>query len=165
MAYRIDEACNENWDAMELGEQGRRFCQACEHDVIDATNMTKREFEAAFHAASSGKVCARFRANPVGDGIFRRELPRPRALGSFVLLSSLLASACGSEAPLEPEREPEPAVVVEALAEAAEAQEQPGVEAPPEEAAPTAEERPAEPVAAPAPQPVPSTRMGGVRHL
>lgn len=171
MAYRIDEACTEDWDAMEQNGRGR-FCQACKHDVIDATNMTKREFDEAFKA-SSGNVCARFRANPLGDGVFRRELPRPRALGSFVLLSTLLASACGNEAPLEPEPslQPAPVAAIEPLAAASDESTEPASapelaetieEAREEEAEPVAE-----PIAAPAPviQPIPATRMGGVRHF
>ena len=100
MRYRIDEACNEDWDAMAPHETGR-FCQRCQHAVVDATEMTKREF-AAFFEEAEGDVCAQVRANPLGDSVFRRELTKPRPLGSFVLLSTLLASACGSETAVEP---------------------------------------------------------------
>ena len=103
MSYRIDEPCNEDWDAMEPREGGR-FCQSCAHVVVDATKMSKKEFEAFFDAAD-GDVCAQFLTNPLGDGVFRRALTPPRPLGSFVLLSTLLASACASESapPIEPE--------------------------------------------------------------
>ena len=96
MPYRIDEPCSEDWDAMEPHEMGR-FCQKCQHAVVDATEMTKSEFERFFDDAQ-GDVCAQVRANPLGDGIFRRDLVRPKPLGSFVLLSTLLASACANEA-------------------------------------------------------------------
>ncbi|MFT5353073.1 MAG: hypothetical protein ACI9KE_000270 [Polyangiales bacterium] len=100
MRYRIDEPCNEDWDSMEVHEDGR-FCQSCQHSVVDATKMTKREFE-AFYNDANGDVCVQVRANPAGHGIFRRDLVKPRPLGSFVLLSTLLASACAIEAPAEP---------------------------------------------------------------
>lgn len=99
MSYRIDEHCNEDWDAMQPDERGR-FCQRCQHSVIDATKMTKGEFETLFNNAK-GELCVQFRANPMGDGVFRRDLVKPRPLGSFVLLSTLLASACATEAPPE----------------------------------------------------------------
>lgn len=100
MSYRIDEHCNEDWDAMQPDEQGR-FCQRCQHSVIDATKMTKGEFETLFNDAQ-GELCVQFRANPSGDGIFRRDLVKPRPLGSFVLLSTLLAGACSTEPPPGP---------------------------------------------------------------
>jgi hypothetical protein len=158
MSYRIDEPCTENWDAMEP-KDGGRFCQSCEHVVIDATNMTKREFDAHFEATSGG-VCAQFRANPVGDGVFRRDLPRPRSLGSFVLLSTLLASACGTEAPAEPAQ----VAAIEPVEEVSAEEPAPIAQALPEEAAP--EVLPTQPIAAPAAliRPTPSTRMGGVRR-
>lgn len=100
MSYRIDEHCNEDWDAMEPDEKGR-FCGRCQHSVIDATKMSKGEFETLFNDAK-GELCVQFRANPMGDGVFRRDLVKPRPLGSFVLLSTLLASACSMEPPAEP---------------------------------------------------------------
>ncbi|MFK7998669.1 MAG: hypothetical protein AB8H86_03695 [Polyangiales bacterium] len=100
MGYRIDEHCNEDWEAMQPDERGR-FCQRCQHSVIDATQMTKGEFESLFNEAK-GELCVQFRANPMGDGVFRRDPVKPRPLGSFVLLSTLLASACGTEPPAEP---------------------------------------------------------------
>lgn len=164
MSYRIDEPCTENWDSMEP-KDGGRFCQSCEHVVIDATNMTKREFDAHFEA-SSGGVCAQFRANPVGDGVFRRDLPRPRALGSFVLLSTLLASACGTDAPAEPTQVAAIEPMEEASAEQQVSAEEPApiAQALHEEVAP--EVVPTEPIAAPAPliRPTLTTRMGGVRR-
>lgn len=99
MGYRIDEHCNEDWDAMEPDERGR-FCNRCQHSVIDATKMTKGEFETLFNEAN-GDLCVQFRANPMGDGVFRRDPVKPRPLGSFVLLSTLLAG-CATEAPAAP---------------------------------------------------------------
>lgn len=49
--------CNESWSEMTPTEQGR-FCQSCQHQVIDFTKMTDAQI-VAYLSKQQGRVCGR----------------------------------------------------------------------------------------------------------
>lgn len=53
-------ACSEDWEQMTPTARGRH-CAHCNRTVLDFTQATAIDLEAAFRAASDGRVCGRFR--------------------------------------------------------------------------------------------------------
>jgi CarboxypepD_reg-like domain/Secretion system C-terminal sorting domain/Carboxypeptidase regulatory-like domain len=54
----IPEPCHQNWDKMNLTEQGR-FCNACAKQVVDFSNMSDTQVLNYFSALKDEKVCGR----------------------------------------------------------------------------------------------------------
>lgn len=55
----VTDPCHENWDNMTASEQGR-YCESCQKQVIDFTNMSDSQLAAFFKKPSSGSLCGRF---------------------------------------------------------------------------------------------------------
>ncbi|SDY17542.1 energy transducer TonB [Hymenobacter psychrophilus] len=55
------QACSENWAQMTPAARGRH-CAHCNRTVLDFTQATPADLEAAFQSAPDGRVCGRFRA-------------------------------------------------------------------------------------------------------
>ncbi len=55
---KIEEPCNENWNAMSPKEQGR-FCGVCTKEVVDFTCMSDQEVKSYF-TNYKGSLCGRF---------------------------------------------------------------------------------------------------------
>jgi hypothetical protein len=53
----IPQPCNEHWSEMTPTEQGR-FCQSCQHQVIDFTKLTDAQI-VAYLSKQQGRVCGR----------------------------------------------------------------------------------------------------------
>jgi TonB family protein len=53
-------ACSESWQQMTPAAQGRH-CRSCSRTVLDFTEATQPELEAAFRNFPDGRVCGRFR--------------------------------------------------------------------------------------------------------
>jgi len=53
-------ACSEDWQQMPTTTQGR-YCAECDNVVLDFTNATQADLEAAQAAAPGHRVCGRFR--------------------------------------------------------------------------------------------------------
>jgi hypothetical protein len=92
-------ACDEDWSAM-AGDQRRRRCTACEHDVINLSALTEREARRTLAARAGGKVCVRYHHDAAGSVLFAR----PRRVGPAAALATALA---GCTANLQAEPEPE----------------------------------------------------------
>lgn len=64
----IEDPCHENWDNMNPVEKGSsdrviragRYCDSCQKQVIDFSNMSDREIAQFFKKPSTGSICGRF---------------------------------------------------------------------------------------------------------
>ncbi len=56
---QIKTPCTENWDKMTPDEKGR-FCELCQHSVVDFTTMENNEILDFFKHKSQNKICGRF---------------------------------------------------------------------------------------------------------
>ena len=61
----ITEPCPRSWEAMEQGEDGRRFCEHCQRHVHDLSAMRSDEVMDLF-CRSAGRLCVRFEQLPDG---------------------------------------------------------------------------------------------------
>jgi len=62
---RIQNPCNENWNAMSPNEKGR-FCNSCNKTVIDFTKMNTIEIQKYFDENSSNEsICGFYKLNQV----------------------------------------------------------------------------------------------------
>src|SRR5215208_6759999 len=71
---QIPTPCHENWDNMSPVEKGR-FCDSCQKQVVDFSNMSDREIAVFFKKPSTGSVCGRFMHDQLDRDI---EIPRKR---------------------------------------------------------------------------------------
>lgn len=55
------QPCSEDWQQMTPTAQGRH-CASCQRTVVDFTDKTQTDLEAAHAAAPDGRLCGRFRA-------------------------------------------------------------------------------------------------------
>jgi hypothetical protein len=93
MDFRIPEPCTERWDQMERTAEGR-YCQKCEHSVIDLARLTRREAERRIAKETGSYVCVRL-AVEEGSAVFRPEPKRaPGWAGGLVLAAALSAGGC-----------------------------------------------------------------------
>jgi hypothetical protein len=70
----IADPCHENWNNMSPSDKGR-FCDSCQKQVVDFTNMSDREIALFFKKPSTGSVCGRF----MNDQLNREmEIPKKR---------------------------------------------------------------------------------------
>lgn len=69
-------ACDEDWDAMP-GDDRRRRCARCDHDVHDLSAMTGDEAKALLDAAEGRKLCVRYAADDAGEVIHQPRATRP----------------------------------------------------------------------------------------
>src|SRR5882672_521370 len=72
----IPEPCHEDWDKMNPVEKGR-FCDSCQKQVIDFTNMSDVQLATFFKKPSTGSVCGRFYQDQLDRemGIPRKRIP------------------------------------------------------------------------------------------
>lgn len=82
-------ACQEDWQQMTPAAQGRH-CDQCRRTVLDFTQATQPELEAAFLAAPDGRVCGRFQPQQLAPeqpaSLPRRVALRPRQRKFLVAL-------------------------------------------------------------------------------
>jgi hypothetical protein len=55
----VPKPCHENWENMNPVEKGR-FCNSCEKQVVDFSDMSDRQIAEFFKKPSIGSVCGRF---------------------------------------------------------------------------------------------------------
>ncbi len=58
----ISKPCSENWDKMPQTNQGK-FCDKCQHDVVDFSKMTNEKVKQYFETNSSKNVCGYFKTS------------------------------------------------------------------------------------------------------
>ncbi|MEC7784315.1 MAG: carboxypeptidase-like regulatory domain-containing protein [Bacteroidota bacterium] len=86
---RIPEPCHEDWSQMTLSEQGR-FCSSCEKEVIDFTQLTRKQI--VDKVQSGGQLCGRYRKDQLDTTYFIPEEKSPfKHLGIVAAFTSLLA--------------------------------------------------------------------------
>ncbi|MCB9703623.1 MAG: hypothetical protein H6711_17140 [Myxococcales bacterium] len=77
-SLRLRFACEEAWERFS-GDERRRHCERCAHDVFDLSTMTRSEATALFRERSPG-LCVRYSHDGEGRILFRSE----RYPGRFV---------------------------------------------------------------------------------
>ena len=70
----IADPCHENWDNMTQAEKGR-FCNSCQKQVIDFSNMSDSQLAAFFKKPKDESVCGRFYHDQLDRSI---EIPKKR---------------------------------------------------------------------------------------
>lgn len=70
----IPEPCHEGWDNMTPSQKGR-FCDSCQKQVVDFSNMSDREIALFFKKPSTGSVCGRFITDQLDRDI---DIPKKR---------------------------------------------------------------------------------------
>jgi hypothetical protein len=84
------------------GGSRRRFCEACQHDVVNLSALTEREAAEIVARAGAERVCVRYESNEEGRVHFR---PEPGALSPALkerIAAGALATLTRAAAPLIP---------------------------------------------------------------
>jgi hypothetical protein len=66
----IADPCHENWDAMS-GDGPRRFCESCQTQVTNLSEMSEGEAKAFMRAKAGKNVCVRYRSDRGGNIKFK----------------------------------------------------------------------------------------------
>lgn len=90
----IAEPCHEDWEAMDVAEQGR-FCQKCTKPVHDLSSMTEPEARSLLRARAGGRICVRYEHDDAGKIRFRA----PADLARAALVGVALAACAPHESP------------------------------------------------------------------
>jgi len=94
MDFRIPEPCEESWASMEP-RPGGRFCQRCQHVVVDLSRLTRREAEARIKSERGEYLCVQLAVDDSDAARFRSEPRRARNLaGGLVLAAALTTAGC-----------------------------------------------------------------------
>ncbi|MFV8749083.1 carboxypeptidase regulatory-like domain-containing protein [Nannocystaceae bacterium ST9] len=103
----IVDPCTRSLAAMPLRAAGRRWCETCEHEVLDLSALSEAEARAVLRAKLGESICVAYRVDSSGELAFRDRAPR-----GWVLAAALAVSGClGFDSPeLELPDEPEPAL-------------------------------------------------------
>lgn len=64
-SIEIPSPCGEDWEKMHSDESAR-FCQSCQHDIYNFSEMTRGEIKKLIAASKKRKICARVAHNPDG---------------------------------------------------------------------------------------------------
>ena len=91
LVLSIDDPCKENWNDMELDEQGR-FCKKCEKIVVDFTSMSDKEISRIITEAKNNdkRVCGRLKKSQLNRPLEYCEYNSHRYFALPVLVSSTL---------------------------------------------------------------------------
>ena len=89
MKRPIQEPCHEDWRQM-CGDEKKRFCEACQKNVHNLSEMTKAEANTLLKEESSLCIC--YQSNKSGHIRFRSALP----------LLAILVAGCDYVAPSKP---------------------------------------------------------------
>ena len=73
LTLAIPEPCQENWSEMP-GTARERFCEKCQHAVIDFSVVTRKE-ALRITQATAGRVCGHLIVDQSGSPVFRPEPP------------------------------------------------------------------------------------------
>jgi hypothetical protein len=72
----VEDPCCESWDEMQ-GDERRRHCEVCDKDVVNLSELGRREASALVVDADS--LCVRFRRDATGNVVFKNvQLGRQR---------------------------------------------------------------------------------------
>ena len=100
----IQEPCHENWDAMSLEGDARRFCGVCVKQVHDLSALTEIQARTVLAEESAkGRMCVRYKADDAGNIKFK-----PETVSASSLWRQTLAAASMTLALLTGCADPEP---------------------------------------------------------
>jgi hypothetical protein len=95
----IAQSCGEDWDAMR-GNERRRRCEKCAHDVVNLSAMSEREARALIASQpKAATLCVRYRSGSDGRVRFRPERSAPLLRRAPSLAAAGLASMLAVSAP------------------------------------------------------------------
>ncbi len=90
---QFEEPCNESWSQMSPKAQGR-FCQNCQKEVIDLSDMPDEKI-VAFLEKANEQTCIRMRASQVGRDLnIATVSPPPARFSMPIAMISRMAAAC-----------------------------------------------------------------------
>lgn len=100
----IQDPCHENWDAMSLEGDARRFCGVCTKQVHDLSALTETQARAVLAEESAkGRVCVRYKADGDGNIKFKPETVTASTLWRHTLAAAgmtlALLTGCTDSAP------------------------------------------------------------------
>lgn len=95
MKFQVPEPCSERWETMERRPDGR-FCQKCQHTVIDLSRLTRREAEKKVAAVKGDYVCVQLAMGEDGAQ-FRPEAKRAAKWAGGLVLAAALSAGCAPE--------------------------------------------------------------------
>jgi hypothetical protein len=75
----VRSSCGQSWAEMRGGAR-LRFCEACQHDVVNLSALTEREASEVVGRAGAERLCVRYESDHEGRILFRAE-PREAAAG------------------------------------------------------------------------------------
>ena len=112
--FDIPTPCEQDWDEMEEVDGGR-FCQQCQHIVVDASSMTKKAFDRLVRREGLENICANFAlgANdeiihlPPEPSQLQRQLQGAQKLLSVAATVSLVGLAACDDLDRTPPAKPE----------------------------------------------------------
>src|SRR5215204_2566694 len=95
---QIPTPCHENWDNMSPVEKGR-FCDSCQKQVVDFSNMSDRQIAVFFKKPSTGSVCGRFMQDQLDRDmeIPKKRIPWVKYFFQFALPAFLLSIKANSQ--------------------------------------------------------------------
>jgi hypothetical protein len=104
----IPNPCSENWNKMNKTEKGR-FCESCNHVVIDFTKMTDEKIKSYFETNQSNDICGNYKKSqvfvPNEEYNLKNKLLKLnfKPLNLILLFMSFFVSSCmmGKQAPQE----------------------------------------------------------------
>ena len=90
--------CHESWDKMVTAENGK-FCNSCQKQVIDFTNMSDSQLVAFFRKPATGSVCGRFMQDQLDRSmeIPKKRIPWVKYFFQFALPAFLASSKAASQ--------------------------------------------------------------------
>jgi hypothetical protein len=86
----IPQPCNERWSEMTPTEQGR-FCQSCQHQVIDFTKMTDAQI-VRYLTKQQGRVCGRMQNFQLNRNLLPPQIETKSWLQKMIALVAFIMS-------------------------------------------------------------------------
>lgn len=97
MSIHINNPCPENWANMSPSQQGK-FCQQCQKEVVDFTQLSTTEIEEFFQEERKG-ICGRFEHRQLEALASTPSFPTPSRMRKWtaaaVLTAVVTLSSCG----------------------------------------------------------------------
>jgi hypothetical protein len=94
---RIEQPCKETWSEMNATDKGA-FCNKCNTEVIDFSDMTTNEIKQEFKKLSGNHFCSRFKKDQLSElnnDFVQWQTSQPRSFQSMMLFSMILVFGLG----------------------------------------------------------------------
>jgi hypothetical protein len=93
-------SCPAKWEDM-ISVGGNKFCDTCQHLVIDFTKLSQQEFDDAVKK-NPGRLCGKFKSSQMSTRFLKY------AAASAVVASVIVPTSCTTEGPLDAEKQSQP---------------------------------------------------------